>query len=259
MKSLVPDLRYAVRLLVRHRGFTAALALVLALGIGANITVFAITDALLLKPIAGRADSPIVGVYTRDKTQPDSYRAFSYPEYEDLRARTDLFGSLTAHNMTLAGLTEGNRTRRVLADIVTANFFDTFGAPLAIGRTFTADEERPAANIAVAILSDGAWQRMGGRADVIGQTIRLSGRAFTVVGVAQRGFGGSLAFVTPELWVPTGVYDTITEDMMRSGGGVMADRRVPSMIVIARLKTGATIASVTPALQTVGAEMAQAH
>jgi len=260
MKSLVPDLRYAVRLLVRHRGFTAASALVLALGIGANITVFAITDALLLKPIAGRADSPIVGVYTRDKTQPDSYRAFSYPEYEDLRARTDLFGSLTAHNMTLAGLTEGNRTRRVLADIVTANFFDTFGAPLAIGRTFTADEERPGANIAVAILSDGAWQRMGGRADVIGQTIRLSGRAFTVVGVAQRGFGGSLAFVTPELWVPTGVYDTITEDMMRGSSNTsMADRRQHSLIVLARLKPGATIATVTPALQAAGAEFALAH
>ena len=109
MKSLFPDLRYAFRLLIRHRGFTAASALVLALGIGANITVFAITDALLLKPITGRTDSPIVGIYTRDKTQPDSYRAFSYPEYEELRSRTDLFASLTAHNMTLAGLTEGEQ------------------------------------------------------------------------------------------------------------------------------------------------------
>ena len=259
MKSLSLDLRYAFRLLVRHRGFTAAAALVLALGIGANITVFAITDALLLKPIAGRTDSPVVGVYTRDKTQPNSYRAFSYPEFDDLRARTDLFASLTAHNMTLAGLTEGNSTRRVLADIVTANFFDTFGAPVALGRAFTAEEERPGANIAVAILSDGAWQRMGGRPEVIGQTVRLSGRSFTVVGVAQRGFGGSLAFVEPELWVPTGVYDTITEDMMRCGAGTLADRRLASMIVLARLKPGATIASVTPAVQAAGVEMAQAH
>ena len=260
MQSLFPDLRYAFRLLVRHRGFTAAAALVLALGIGANITVFAITDALLLKPIAGRTDSPVVGIYTRDKTQPDSYRAFSYPEYEDLRARTDLFVSLAAHNMTLAGLTEGNSTRRVLADIVTANFFDTFGAPVALGRAFTAEEERPGANVAVTILSDGAWRRMGGRPDVIGQTIRLSGRPFTVVGVAQRGFGGSLAFVTPELWVPTGVHDTITEDMMRGGVGTsLADRRQHSMIVLARLKPGATVASLTPALQAMGAEMARAH
>jgi predicted permease len=259
MKSLSSDFRFALRLLVRHRGFTAAAALVLALGIGANITVFAITDALLFKPIVGRTDAAVVGVYTRNRTQPDSYRAFSYPEYEDLRARTDLFASLTAHNMTLAGLTEGNRTHRVLADIVTANFFDAFGAPVALGRAFTSEEERPGANIAVAILSDGTWRRMGARADVIGQTIQLSGRPFIVVGVAQRGFGGSLAFVTPELWVPTGVYDTITEDMMRSGGGLMADRRVPSMIVLARLTPGMTIASVTPALQAAGAEIARAH
>ena len=259
MKSLLPDLRYAFRLLVRHRGFTAASALVLALGIGANITVFAIADALMFKPLTGRTESAVIGVYTRDKTQPNSYRAFSYPEYEDLRARTDLFASLTAHNMTLAGLTEGNSTRRVLADIVTANFFDTFGAPVALGRTFTSEEERPGANVAVTILSDGAWRRMGASADVIGQSIRLSGRPFTVVGVAQRGFGGSLAFVAPELWVPTGVYDTITEDMMRAGTGTLADRRMPTMIVLARLKPGATIASVTPALQAFGAEMSRAH
>ena len=148
----------------------------------------------------------------------------------------------------------------MLADIVTANFFDTFGAPVALGRAFTAEEERPGANIAVTILSDGAWRRMGGRPDIIGQTVRLSGRPFTVVGVVQRGFGGSLAFVTPELWVPTGVHDTITEDMMRGGVGTsLSDRRQHSMIVIARLKPGATIASVTPALQAVGAEMARAH
>ncbi|HKW03242.1 MAG TPA: ADOP family duplicated permease [Vicinamibacterales bacterium] len=259
MKSILSDVRYAFRLLVRHRGFTAAAALVLALGIGANITVFAIADALMFKPLTGRTQSPVVGVYTRDTTQPNSYRAFSWPEFEEVRARTDLFAAVTAHNMTLAGLTEGNSTRRVLADIVTANFFDTFGAPVALGRAFTAEEERPGANLAVTILSDGAWRRLGARADVIGQTVRLSGRSFTVVGVAQRGFGGSLAFVTPELWVPTGVYDTITMDMMRSGTGTLADRRVYSMIVLARLKPGATVESVQPAVQAAGATMAQAH
>jgi predicted permease len=259
MTSIGRDIRYACRLLVRHRGFTVTAALVLALGIGANTTIFTIVDAMLLRPLVGRTDSVVVGVYSRDRSQAGAYRAFSYPEYADLRGRTDLFASVTAHNMTLAGLTEGDSTRRVLADVVTANFFDTFGAPLAFGRTFTADEERPGANVPVTILSDGAWRRLGARPDILGQTIRLSGRSFTVVGVAAKGFGGSLAFVTPELWVPTGVYDSIADDLTREGATSMADRRQHTVIVLARLKPGATIASLAPALQGLSAEMAQAH
>jgi predicted permease len=259
MKSIFADVRYAFRLLVRHRGFTAAAGLVLALGTGATTTVLSLTDSLLLRPRTGRPAGEIVGLYTRDRTHPDAYRAFSYPDYAELRARTDIFASLTAHNLTLAGLTEGNSTRRVLADVATANFFDTFGAPVALGRTFTAEEERPDANIFVTVLSDGMWRRLGARADFVGQTVRLSGRTFTVVGVAAPGFGGSLGFVTPELWLPTGVYDSITEDMMRGGTGTsLGDRQRYSLIVLAQLKPGATIASVAPALQAASLERARA-
>ena len=257
MLSLLSDVRNAFRLLIRNRGFTVAAALVLALGTGATTTVLTLTDSLLLRPRVGRPTGDVVGLYTRDRTHPDAYRAFSYPDYAELRSRTDLFASLTAHNLTLAGLTEGNRTRRVIADIATANFFDTFGAPVALGRTFTAEEERPDANIFVTVLSDGMWRRLGARADILGQTIRLSGRAFTVVGVAARGFGGSLGFVTPELWVPTGVYDAITEDVMRGGTGTtLGDRQRYSLIVLAQLKPGATIASLTPALRAASLERA---
>jgi predicted permease len=259
MTSVLQDVRYAFRLLIRHRGFTAAAALVLALGTGATTTVLSLTDSLLLRPRVGRPAGEVVGLYTRDRTHPDGYRAFSYPDYAELRSRTDLFASLAAHNLTLAGLTEGNSTRRVLADVVTANFFDTFGAPVALGRTFTADEERPNANIFVAVLSDGMWRRLGARTDILGRTIRLSGRAFTVVGVAAQGFGGSLGFVTPELWVPTGVYDAITEDVMRGGAGTtLGDRQRYSLIVLAQLKPGATMASLTPALQAASLERATA-
>jgi predicted permease len=259
MTSVLQDVRYAFRLLIRHRGFTAAAALVLALGTGATTTVLSLTDSLLLRPRVGRPAGEVVGLYTRDRTHPDGYRAFSYPDYAELRSRTDLFASLAAHNLTLAGLTEGNSTRRVLADVVTANFFDTFGAPVALGRTFTADEERPSANIFVAVLSDGMWRRLGARTDILGRTIRLSGRAFTVVGVAAQGFGGSLGFVTPELWVPTGVYDAITEDVMRGGAGTtLGDRQRYSLIVLAQLKPGATMASLTPALQAASLERATA-
>ena len=161
MAALLQDLRYGFRLLHRHRGFTAVAVLVLAFGIGANTAVFTIVNALVLKPRPGAPDHELAGVYSRDRTQADSYRAFSYPNYADLRDRK-LFASVAAHSFSLLGLTEGEVTRRVFVDVITANYFDTFGVPLVRGRTFSFEEERPGANIPVAILSHAMWQRLGG-------------------------------------------------------------------------------------------------
>ena len=258
MATLLQDLRYGIRLLHRHRGFTALAVLVLALGIGANTAVFTIVNALVLKPRPGAPDRELAGVYSRDRTQADSYRSFSYPNYADLRDRK-IFASVTAHNFSLVGLTEGDVTKRVFVDVITANYFDTFGVPVARGRAFSLEEERPGADIPVAILSHGMWQRLGGTDQVIGSTIRLNARQFTVVGVAARGFGGSMVMFSPELFLPTGVYDTITNDFIREGlPATLGDRRHHSLILIARLKPGETIESVTPALETAGAQLEQA-
>ena len=259
MTALWRDVRYGLRLLARQRGFACIAVIVLALGIGANTAAFSLVNALLLKPRPGRATGEIVGLYSRDRTQPDSYRAFSYPNYADLRTRTDIFASLAAHTFAFAGVTEGSSTRRVFANIVTANFFDTFGVALERGRPFTIDEERPGANIAVTILSHTAWQRMGAPADVLTRIIALNGRPFSIVGVAPEGFGGSMALVTPELWIPTGVYDTISNDFVREGlSGTLADRRHHTLIPIARLAPGASIASVAAALTIAGTQLAEA-
>ena len=184
---------------------------------------------------------------------------FRIPNYADLRARTDIFDSLTAHSVSLSGLTEGGTTRRVFVDVVTANYFSTFGAPLARGREFTEAEERPGADLPVAILSYTAWQRLGGTDDALGRTVRLNGRSYTIVGVAAKGFGGSITLVTPELWVPTGVYDSVTNDFAREGLTTsFADRRHHNLIVVARLKPGASIESTAAAVTAAGAELEQA-
>ena len=260
MTGLWQDVRYGTRLLLRQRGFTFVAVAVLALGIGANTAAFGIINALLLKPRPGRTAGEVVGLYSRDRTKPDAYRSFSYPNYADLRARTDVFASLTAHTFAFAGVTEGAATRRVFVSVVTANFFDTFGVSLVRGRPFTPDEERPGANLPVAILSDAAWRRLGAPDDVLSRTIRLNDRPFAIVGVAPAGFGGSMALVTPELWLPTGVYDTISNDFTREGlPGTLADRGHHALYAVARLAPGATIASAQPALAAAGAQMAQAY
>ena len=260
MTTVWRDLRQSVRLLARQPSFTAVAVLVLALGIGANSAVFSLVNVMLFKPRPGHPGGEVVQLVSRDATRPDTYRGFSYPNYLDLRARTDVFASLAAHGFALGGLEDGGRTRRVFVDAVSANFFEAFGAPLTMGRYFTPAEERPGANEPVTILSYQSWQRMGASPTIVGQTVRLNARPFTVVGVAQQGFGGSLALVTPEMWVPLGVYDSLANDFMgEQQPGTLADRQHHALIVVARLAPDASIGTTNSRLDAIGRAMAQAY
>lgn len=158
MGNLVRDLRFGARMFRKNPGFTFAAVAVLALGIGANTAIFSLVNAFLLKPLVIHNPSELVGLYSRDVHKPD-YRAFSYPEYTELRQNSSVFSSVLAHNLAMVGLSEGDSTRRVFADIVSANYFTTFGVPLFQGRAFTPEEERPASAVAVAIVSHSYWKK----------------------------------------------------------------------------------------------------
>jgi predicted permease len=257
MATVLGDIRFALRLLWKHRGFTAIATLVLALGIGANSTVFTIVNGMLLKPRVGAPNGQLVSLFNRDTTKPDSYRAFSFATFDQLRGRPDLFASLSAHTLAMVGLREGGATRRLFVDIGTKDFFSTFGAPPIKGRGFTADEERPGADVPVVVLSYPLWQRLGGSDAVLGQTVTLNNRAFTVVGVAERGFGGPIVMVMPDAFVPTGVYDSLQNDFARDGLTTkLSDPRHFDLFLVAQLRPGATIASVAPALKAASAQLA---
>jgi len=101
---------HAVRVLAKKPGFTAAAVLVLALGIGANTAIFSLVNAFLLKPLKIYQKEQLVGLYSRDTKKPDNYRAFSYPNFTDLRAQGGVFTSVAAHNLAMVGLTEGDST-----------------------------------------------------------------------------------------------------------------------------------------------------
>jgi hypothetical protein len=130
------DLRYGLRLFRRTPGFTAAAVLILALGIGANAAVFSVVNALVLQPRPGRIDQ-LVGVFSRDRVKPDRYRDFSYPAYVDLRERGDVFESVMAHTFSTVGIGDGDSTKQTFAAVVSSNYFETLGVPLAAGRAFT--------------------------------------------------------------------------------------------------------------------------
>ena len=230
MLSLLQDLRFGARTLRKTPGFTLVAIAVLALGIGANSAMFTLVNALVFKPLAGRADE-LVGVYSHDRTKPDSYRAFSYPEYVDIRDRGGVFDGLMAHNFTMVGIPEGDGTRQTFADVVSSNYFDTLGVRLAAGRTFTADEERPGAGIPVVIVANE-------KASLLGRTIKINTIDFTVVGVVPRGFTGTMALVAPELWLPLGMHDIVVNDIFKRKASGLADRTNRQLVLAGRLQDG---------------------
>jgi hypothetical protein len=183
---VIREFRHAVRLLRRTPGFTAVAVIVLALGIGVNAAVFSVVNALLLQPRPGRIDQA-VGVFSSERAKPDHYRDFSYPAYVDLRDRSNVFESLMAHTFSIIGIGEGDAVKQTFAAIVSANYFQTLGVPLAAGRAFTVAEERPGERAAVMIASYAVWRKAGLSPSFVGSIVHVNGTPFTVVGVAPRG------------------------------------------------------------------------
>jgi predicted permease len=251
MRHILQDLRFGTRTLLKAPGFTAVAVAVLALGIGANSAMFTLVNALLFRPLAGQADE-MVGLYSHDRTKADSYRAFSYPNYADIRGRNDLFAGLMAHTYSMVGVPAGDTTRQTFIEVVSSNYFETLGVRLAAGRSFSLEEERPGARIPVVVVSHD-------RGGVLGQTIEVNSIAFTVVGVAPRGFTGTMALVAPEMWMPLGMFDIVVTDVFKTRGSTLGDRAHTPLIVAGRLKPGVTIDEAGARLDVMSRQMEQAY
>jgi predicted permease len=251
MRHTFQDVRFGVRTLLKTPGFTLVAILVLALGIGANSAMFTLVNAMMFKPLAGRADD-LVGLFSHDRTKPGSYRAFSYPNYVDIREHNDLFDGLTAHTFAMVGITKDETTRQAFIEVVSSNYFETAGVALSAGRTFSREEERPGARIPVVIVgADGAA--------LFGQTIRINAIDFTVIGVAPRGFTGTMALVAPELWAPLGMFDELVNDIFKNRGTGLADRSNTGLLVAGRLKPGLTEEAATARLDALSRQLEAAY
>ena len=254
MDTLLQNIRHGLRLLKKQPGFTAVAVLVLALGIGANSAMFSVVNTLLFRPLPFPDPESLVGVYSRSVARPDAYRAFSYAEYASLRESNDVFTGVFAHNLGAVGLLEGETTRRVFFDEVSANYFDVMAVPLLRGRAFTAAEERPGAGLPVAIVSHAFWEKRGSDPTMVGKTLRLNGTLFTIVGIAPKAFTGTTAMVSPELYLPLGMHEKVMNDF-DSARLPLADPRNHQLIVVGRLRPGHTPAAVDARLAAVAAPM----
>ena len=193
--ALRDDLRYAFRQLRRSPGFSAALALTFALGIGANATMFEIVDRLLFRPPAFLEDSDRVGrIYLR-RPNPDGTERIdnniSYLRYAELRDNARAFDAAAGIYQDERVIGTGTDARLHKVGLVSASFWPMFGAPPVIGRYFTADEDRTPSGTAVAVLGYGFWMsRFGGEREALGKQLRIGGKQYTIIGVAPKGFHG---------------------------------------------------------------------
>ena len=256
LDDFVQDTRFALRILRHSPGFALTAVVTLALGIGVNSGMFSLVNSLLLRPLYERPDE-VVGVTSQSTTPEGESRGVSYPNYLDLReGTTDIFANLAASSTFFVGLDVGEGPRRTLASEVTANYFQTFGASLALGRPFTTEEERPGADIPVAIVSHSLWQQHGADPSTIGRSVQVNGAPFTVVGVAAEGFTGT-SIPGPGVWLPLGAHDLFNRDATPAGR-VFGARDAHELSVVGRLRAGTSVESVAPALTTVARRLEQA-
>lgn len=255
---MIQDLKFALRQLLKAPGFTAAAVIVLALGIGANTAVFSLVHTMFFAPPPYAKPQEVLQVFSQDKKNPKTYRGFSYPTYADIRGQNTVFADVMSYNLAMVGLGQKGDTRRTFGGIVSSNYFSVLDVSLARGRTFLPEEEALGRNAPVAIVSYAYWQKHNLDPSVLGSQLLVNGLPFTIVGIAPRGFTGTLQIFSVEVWLPLSNYDRIANDYEQANKTGFGDRAGQQLIVVGRLKPGLTAASAKPALEGLAANLEKA-
>ncbi len=247
------DIKYGTRLLVKNPGFALVAVLTLALGLGANTTIFSWLNSVLINPIpAARDQSELVIVVPRSPTFRVS--SFSYPDFVDYRKENTVFQGFAIHDFAAVNLGGDANPERVYAEIVSANFFDVLGVRALHGRTFLAEEDAGFGGHPVMVISYPLWQRrFGGDPDVVGKTVPVNRMPYTIVGVAPRGFQGGEIALGFDAWIP------LTMDPLVSGSDRYKNRGNHSYASLGRLKPGVSLQQAQAALEVIARQLAKQY
>ena len=242
---MLQDLRYAFRMLIKSKGYTAVAVLALALGIGANTAIFSVADAFLLKPVALPNLENLVVLMERAPHQTANWTRVSPANYLDWQRQSRSFAALSPYEWDDANLTGTGEPERIMIASAAPNFFAVLGAKPMLGRVFLPQDERSSQNQTV-VLSYGLWQRRyGADRTIVGQTIKLDGLSRTVVGVMDKKFNFPVSI---EMWVPW------TMDPQES-----QVRGRHYLEVLARLNPGVSIRQASAEMTTISRRMAQQY
>ena len=264
MQTLRQDIRYALRMLVKNPGFSAIAILSLALGIGANTTMFTIVNAVLLHPLPVKDISRLTELDTVDtKTQVTVANVtklqMSYPNCQDYVRQNQVFSGLVCWvgplPLTWSG---GTEPKQILGQMVAANYFDVLGVTPALGRFFLPDEDTKPGGNNVAVLSYNLWINKFGRdPNIVGKVINLNATPYTVIGVGPHSFKGVFTFGSAEeVWIPISMYPQVLAGFFKDN---FNDRRFLTTTVFGRLKDGGSLGSSEASLKTIASQLEKAY
>jgi predicted permease len=258
METVWQDLRYGVRTLWKSPGFTLVSIVVLALGIGANTTIFSVVNALLLRPPAG-VRSPARMVLLGRTMDGQDFDTFTYPDYVDYRDQSTVFAGVSAFFDTPLHLSTGSDALRVPGTLVSGNYFEVLGADAARGRTLRPEDDREPGAHPVAVISDGLWRRrFGADPNVVGQNVSLNGQPFTVVGIARPAFVGTETDHASDVWLPLAMYRQAIPDHF-ADTNPLTERQATWLSAFARLKDNVRPAQAQAELDTIAHRLADAY
>ena len=259
METFWQDIRHGLRVLRKSPGFSAVAVLSLALGIGANTTIFTVVNAILLHPLPVRDISQLVELDTIDtKTKVGFANAtkigMSFPNFQDYQKQTEVFSALSCIVPVPLTWSGGSEPRQVNGQLVSANYFDALGLRPVAGRFFLPDEDTKLNGNNVAVISHSFWvNRLGSDPTVVGKSLTLNAMPYTVVGVTPKGFKGTFTFAGAEqIWIPSSMYPQVLAGLNKE---FFNDRRFLGIFSVGRLKPGVGQESAEALLKTMASRL----
>lgn len=251
LDGLGRDLRYATRQVLRARSFTITAVLTLTLGIGANVIVFSVLNALILKPLDVPQPSGLYNVAQK----PLGYDNQSYPDFLDYQRLNTTFSGMAGYRIPgVAGLRTGDTTVKCWFYEVSGNYFDLLGVQPALGRLFHASDEHGADSAPYVILSDAFWRKhFDANPSVVGTVVEINKHPFTVLGVAPRTFHGTELFFWPDFWAPM-----VNENQIE-GFDFLSPRGNHNLWIIGKLKDGVSAQQATANLNAIASQLARQY
>jgi putative ABC transport system permease protein len=245
METLIQDLRYGVRILLKERALTIVAVLALTLGIGANTAIFSVINAVLIRPLPYPQSARLMRIY--EKSPDSEISSVSYPNFLDWRQQSETFEDMSTFRAQGFNITGNQGPERVPGNLVSGNLFSVLRIQPVVGRSFLPEEDRPGGS-PVAVISYGLWQRrFGGDQNVVGEPLMINGKAHTLVGVLPASF----SFYSPsDVFIPIGSQNNPTLQARALHVGIN---------VVGRLKAGASIEQARAEMESIAAALAKQY
>ena len=254
LENLARDFRYAVRTLVKSPAVALVAILSIGLGIGANATIFAMVSRLVLRPAPVGNPAELLSLHIAPARGGPCCNSFPLPVYDDVRDQGKAFSGVAAYYELLPASISGSGSsdpERIWGQAVTPNFFDVLELPMVLGRGFSQEEDRTP----VVVISARLWQtRYASDPQIVGKSVKISGRSFTVVGVAPAAFHSVDQILDSQIWVPLGIAGQLVPNLPPRDS-----REYHWLAVVARLRPGITRTGAASELDTLAHRFATAY